>query len=122
MDTYVTDYLEKSKENYRLYEHLSQNDSFESWQIVAIFYSALCIAKAYLYYKKVPKNSINSHNSIKGWLSKEVEAKRLNVIFYYEKLYQDSRDARYSVKKISKDRIQKALENYGKVQSLLLIK
>ena len=59
MDRYVTDYLEKSKENYRLYEHLLQNDSFESWQIVAIFYSALCIAKAYLYYKKVPKNSIN---------------------------------------------------------------
>ncbi len=122
MDRYVQDYLTKSEENYKLYEYLAQNDCFESWQIVAIFYSALCIAKAYLYYKKVPKNSINSHNSIKGWLSKESEAKKLNVIFYYEKLYQDSRDARYSVKKISKARITKALETYGKVQHLLLIK
>ena len=122
MDSYVSDYLQKSKENYELYEFLAKNNKFHSWQIVAIFYSALCIAKAYLYHKKIHKNSINSHDSIKYWLASETEAKRLNVLSYYERLYQDSRDARYSIKKISKDRIKRALENYGKVQSLLLIK
>ena len=122
MDSYVSDYLQKSRENYELYEFLAKNNRFHSWQIVAIFYSALCIAKAYLYHKKISKNSINSHDSIKNWLTVESDAKRLNVLFYYEKLYQDSRDARYSIKKITNDRIKRALENYGKVQSLLLIK
>lgn len=122
MDSYVNCYLKKSKENYQLYEFLAQNDKFTTWQIVAIFYSALCIAKAYLYNKKLPKNSINSHDSIKKWLASETDAKRLNVLYYYEKLYQDSRDARYSTKKISKERIKRALDNYGKVQHLLLVK
>ena len=122
MDTYVDDYLLKSKENYALYEFLAKNNNFHSWQIVAIFYSALCIAKAYLYYKKIPKNSINSHDSIKKWLTLESDEKRLNVLCYYEKLYRDSRDARYSIKKISKERIEKALENYQKVKNLLFIR
>lgn len=121
VDSYVDDYLQKSKENYSLYEFLANNNNFQSWQIVAIFYSALCIAKAYLYYKKNPKNSINSHDSIKKWLTMESDAKRLNVLYCYEKLYRDSRDARYSIKKISEERIKRAPENYNKVKSLLLI-
>jgi hypothetical protein len=121
MDTYVTDYLAKSDENFALYEFLKDSNKFDGWQLVAIFYSALCIAKAYLYNKKFPKNSINSHDSIKNWLASETEAKRLNVLYYYESLYRDSRDARYSTKKISKARISKALENYEVVKKLLVI-
>lgn len=122
MDTYISDYLAKADENFSLYTFLEENNKFEGWQLVAIFYSALCFAKAYLYNKNFPKNSINSHDSIKRWLSSETEAKRLNVLYYYENLYRDSRDARYSTKKISKARIKKALENYEVVKKLLAVK
>jgi len=121
MDKYTEVYLEKAAENYNLFVELKKLNKFEAWQITAIFYSALCLAKAYLYNKGVKENSINSHESIKNWLTLESEAKRNNVLFYYEKLYFDSRDARYSIKKISKARIQKALENYEKVKLLLKI-
>ena len=121
IDKYVNIYLEKSNENIMLYKFLKENSAFESWQIVAIFYSALCRAKAYLYSKGIPQNTINSHTDIKNWLTVEKNAKNANVIFYYEKLYNDSRDARYSIKTISQARIKKALENYNKVFELLPI-
>lgn len=121
MDKYTQIYLNKAEENYALYELLKSVDQFEAWQLTAIFYSALCLAKAYLYNKGIKENSINSHESIKGWLTQETEAKRLGVFHYYEQLYFDSRDARYTIKRISTARIQKALENYQKVKSLLRI-
>lgn len=121
MDKYSKIYLEKAAENYNLYIELEKMGKFEAWQITAIFYSALCLAKAYLYNKGVKENSINSHESIKNWLVLESEAKRNNVLFYYEKLYFDSRDARYSIKKISQARIKQALSNFEKVKSLLRI-
>lgn len=121
MDKYTQIYLNKAEENYALYELLKSVNQFEAWQLTAIFYSALCLAKAYLYSKGIKENSINSHESIKGWLTQETEAKRLGVFHYYEQLYFDSRDARYTIKKISTARIQKALENYQKVKSLLRI-
>ena len=121
MDRYSQVYLDKACENYELYNHLANIDKFEAWQITTLFYSALCLAKAYLYNKKIPQNSVNSHESIKKWLTTESEAKRLNVFFFYEKLYFDSRDARYSIKKISKARIQNALKNYDKVKQLLTL-
>lgn len=121
IDKYVEIYIEKANENYRLYQFLKDNKCFESWQMVAIFYSALCRAKAYLYSKGCPRNTINSHLDIKVWLTREKEAKLANVIFYYEKLYNDSRDARYSIKKISSARISRAIENYNKVFDLLPI-
>ena len=121
MDNYVTDYIKKSEENYKLYEFLAQHNKFESWQVVTIFYSALCLAKAYLYSKNIPKNSINSHDCIKGGLAKEKNSRNLNVLYYYENLYRDSRDARYSTKKISKERIKKALENFKEVKQKLII-
>lgn len=120
-DKYVEIYISKANDNYRLYKFLKDSNDFESWQIVAIFYSALCRAKAYLYFKGFPKNTINSHLDIKKLLTMEKDAKLANVIFYYEKLYNDSRDARYSIKKITNGRIQKALENYEKVFELLPI-
>lgn len=121
MDIYTISYISKSEENFNLYEFLKENDKFKSWQIVALFYSALCYVKAYLYNKNIPKNSLNSHESIKNWLATETEAKRLNVLRFYEKLYFDSRDARYSTKKISEQRIEQALVNYETVKSLLNI-
>lgn len=121
MDIYTTSYISKSEENYNLYDFLKENDKFKSWQIVALFYSALCYVKAYLYNKNIPKNSLNSHESIKSWLATETDAKRLNVLLFYEKLYFDSRDARYSTKTISEQRIAQALINYEKVKSLLNI-
>lgn len=121
MDKYVKIYLEKSLENYELYQELDKLNKFEAWQLTAIFYSALCMAKAYLYSKGIKENSINSHECIKNWLSVESDAKRLNTFYFYEKLYFDSRDARYSIKKISKERIRKALENYEEVKKRLKI-
>ncbi len=121
IDKYVEIYISKANENYKLYQFLKDSNCFESWQIVAIFYSALCWAKAYLYSKNFPKNTINSHLDIKNLLTIEKDAKLANVIFYYEKLYNDSRDARYSIKRITRGRIQRALENYEKVYDLLPI-
>lgn len=119
MDKYAQIYINKATDNFALYEFLKKNDCFEAWQITAIFYSALCYAKAYLYNMGIPENSINSHDSIKNWLVNETNAKRLGIIQYYEKLYIDSRDARYSIKTISKNRISEALNNYKKVKDLL---
>ena len=121
MDKYTQIYLEKAGDNYDLYVVLKKLNKFKEWQITAIFYSALCIAKAYLYNKGIKENSINSHDSIKSWLATESESKRNNVLFYYEKLYFDSRDARYSIKKISQARIDEALKNYEKIKILLKI-
>ena len=122
MDRYSQIYYEKSIENFQLYEYLAQDNKFIEWQLIAIFYSALCLAKAYLYNKGISKNSINSHESIKQWLTKEIDAKRLGVFYYYEQLYFDSRDARYSTKKITSARIKRAIENYEKVKSLLIVR
>jgi len=122
IDKYVEIYISKANENYKLYKFLKDNESFEGWQIVAIFYSALCRAKAYLYSKGYPKNTINSHLDIKNLLTIEKDAKLANVIFYYEKLYNDSRDARYSTKKITSARIERAVQNYQEVFERLPIK
>lgn len=121
MDIYVKCYLDKAAENYNLYLELVKLKKYEAWQVTAIFYSALCMAKAYLYNKGIKENSINSHESVKTWLAAESEAKRNNVLFYYEKLYFDSRDARYSIKKITQERIRRAVQNYDKVKQLLKI-
>lgn len=122
IDRYVEIYISKSNENFQLYKFLKEHDCFKSWQIVAIFYSALCHAKAYLYSKGQPKNTINSHLDIKMWLTLEKDAKLSNVFFYYEQLYNDSRDARYSIKEISQARLERAKANYDKVFELLPIK
>ncbi len=121
MDIYSKTYLEKASVNYDLYKYLSKAERFKEWELTAIFYSALCLAKAYLYHKGIKENSINSHDSIKNWLATETEAKRNNVLYYYEQLYFDSRDARYSIKKISQGRINNALKNYEIVAKLLKI-
>ncbi len=121
MDIYTKIYLEKATENYDLYNELSKLGRFKAWELTAIFYSALCLAKAYLYNKGIKENSINSHESIKNWLTTESGAKRSGVFCYYEKLYFDSRDARYSIKKISQNRIDEALKNYEKIKTLLKI-
>jgi hypothetical protein len=119
MDVIVLKFLAKAQENFALYENLKEQDKFHNWQIVALFYSALCYAKAYLYNKNIPENSINSHDSIRKWLSVEKDAKISNVLRFYEPLYRDSRDARYTTKKISIQRINRTLENYNKVKELL---
>lgn len=121
MDDYSLIFIGKSKENYELYQFLADADKFPNWQVIAIFYSALCYVKAYLYSKGIPKNSINSHDSIKMFLINEKEARNLNVFYYYEQLYFASRDARYTIKRTSKARIEKCIENCEKVKSLLKI-
>ena len=121
MDFYVKTYLNKSCKNLELYYELSKLEKYKEWELTTIFYSALCYVKAYLYNKGIIKNSINSHESIKNWLCTETEAKRNNVILFYEKLYYDSRDARYSIKQISRLRIEEALKNYEEVKKRLKI-
>lgn len=122
LEDYCKKYLEKSDNNFKLYEHLKDNNIFIEWQAVAIFYSALCIAKAYLYSKNFPINSINSHDTIKYYLAVEQSAKQSKVLDFYNNLYRFSRDARYSTKRITQDMINKMLINYGKVKNLLIVK
>ena len=119
LDKYCEDFIAKSNENYELFEFLKDSDKFIDWQIVAIFYSALCFAKAYLYKKGMPINSINSHDNIKFFLCNERNAKDLQVIKYYDCLYVASRDARYKHKKMTKEKLQRALKDYNKVMELL---
>ena len=102
-----------------MYEFLASSKRFLSWQIVAVFYSSLCFVKAYLYKKGIPINSINSHDSIKFYLASEAYAKRNNVLQYYEVLYRNSRDARYTNKIINQARLDYVLKNYKKVKDLL---
>ena len=120
LDNYCEAFILKSQENYQLYELLSASKNFLSWQFVAIFYSALCIAKAYLYKKGMPINSINSHDNIKFYLATESYAKQNNVLVYYESLYRYSRDARYTNKQLTQKHLDFVLEQYEKVKGLLL--
>ncbi len=119
LDNYCSDFLDKSNENYQLYEFLSATKRFIAWQVVAIFYSSLCLVKAYLYKKGMPINSINSHDKIKFYLSVETYTKTNNVLKYYEVLYRNSRDARYTNKKITQERLNYVLSNYNKVKELI---
>jgi len=118
----VNRYIEKSEENYKLYEHLNSIDSFIEWQIVALFYSALCHVKAYLYNKNsLDLNSINSHDDIRFYLINESQAKRIGVFRYYDILYKEGRDARYNCIKTTKERLFATLKNYQKVKELIKI-
>ena len=119
LDKYCSAFIDKSDENFKLYEFLNKNNCFLGWQVVAIFYSALCYVKAYLYKKGFPINSINSHDNIRFYLGSESYAKSVNVLNYYQVLYRNSRDARYTTKKISKDRLEYVLKNYMQVKELL---
>lgn len=119
LDKYCAAFVEKSENNYKLYEFLSKNNCFTDWQVVAIFYSALCFVKAYLYKKGYPINSLNTHDLIKFYLGAESYAKNNKVIIYYTNLYRSSRDARYLTKKFDKNRLKYILDNYHKVIDLL---
>lgn len=119
LDNYCQAFVQKSIENYQLYEFLSASKQFITWQVVAIFYSSLCFVKAYLYKKGIPINSINSHDCIKFYLANETYAKQNNILQYYEVLYRNSRDARYSNKTINQERLNYVLQNYEKVKELL---
>lgn len=116
---YCAGFISKSKENFALYEFLNEQDKFINWQVVAIFYSALCLAKAYFYSKGVKRNSINSHDAVKYWLACDVYTKRNEVLKYYNVLYAFSREARYSNKNITKTKLQTAIKNYEIVKELL---
>ena len=118
----VSNYLKKSKENFEFYNFLSYQEKYLEWQVVAIFYSALCYVKAYFYSKNsIPINSVNSHLSIKHLLSKEANAKRLKVLMPYEILYNESRDARYKCKSFTNKRVEKVLSKYEEVKQSLNI-
>lgn len=119
-------YLNKSNENFKLYEFLSTQDDehcFMDWQAVSIFYSTLCYVKAYLFSKpNIPESTINSHVSIKSWLTKESTAKRLMIYeHYYSFLYNCARDARYKCKKTTKQKITLMLEKHNEIKRLLVI-
>lgn len=114
LDEYCNKFIKKAQENYKLYEFLNEHNKFIGWQVVAVFYSALCYAKAYLYKKGISINSINSHNAIKFYLGTETTAKNAKILTSYETLYRNSRDARYREKPINKKRLEYVLENYGK--------
>lgn len=120
LDKYCESFIKKAEENYRLFEHLINCDDFVEWQIVAIFYSALCYAKAYLYKNGIPINSINSHDNLKYWLSTETKAKQSNVLGYYNNLYRNSRDARYTIKKMTQGRLNNMLLDYKKVKEFFV--
>lgn len=118
----VIDYKEKSDSNYKLYEFLSENSKFNDWQIVALFYSALCYMKAYLYSKTgICLDSINSHDSVKDLISKETTLKRLGIIIPYEELYREARTARYTSKTFKENRINKAKCNLNQIKALVKI-
>ena len=119
LEKYCKAFIEKSNDNYRLYEFLNKQNDFVEWQVVAIFYSALCYVKAYLYKKGFPLNAINSHDTIKFYIGNESYAKANNVIVPYTNLYRNSRDARYSEKKFDKNRLTYVLENYKQVKEIL---
>lgn len=117
----VKAYQEKSNSNFKLYELLKKEEKFNDWQIVALFYSALCLVKAYLYSKTgLPLSSINSHSGIKNFIGKEPSLKRNNVIVPYEELYREARTARYEDRNFSDARIKKALENLKKIKQLVV--
>lgn len=118
----INDLIKKSDENFELYEFLKKNEQYHGWQIVAIFYSLLCHAKAYLYSKEnIKQNSISSHTDIKFWLSTERTAKLLMVYPAYNSIYMASRDARYNCKNFTNYHIERSLKNYYKVKELLKI-
>lgn len=119
LEQYCNAFIAKSDENFELYEYLNKANKFVGWQVIAIFYSALCYAKAYLYKKGMPLNSINSHDSIKFYLANETYAKSTKVLVYYEILYRASRDARYTNKPIKPERIDHVLKNYMQVKEIL---
>ncbi len=116
-------FLQKSQQNFELYEFLSKENKFIEWQAVSIFYSALCYVKAYLYSKpSIPENSISSHKEIMYWLTTERESKNLMIYeHYYNFLYNYARDARYKCNKIKPRVIEKMLEKHAKIKELLLI-
>ena len=120
LEIYCQKFIEKSEENYKLYEFLSKEGKFLEWQIVAIFYSALCLAKAYLYKKGIPINSINSHDNVKFYLASEKNCKSLGVIKYYDVLYSYGREARYLNRRMSVNKLDTALKNYKIVKELLM--
>ena len=119
LDNYCAGFIAKSEENYKLYELLKEQNSFIEWQVVAIFYSALCYAKAYLYKKGIGINCINSHDSIKFYLGNETQAKQSNVLTPYLNLYRNSRDARYTNKKFNIARLENILKDYKTIIKFL---
>ena len=117
-----SDFIAKSNENFALYELLKNQNKFIEWQAVAIFYSALCITKAYLYSKGIKINSINSHDDIKFWLTSESSLKHTNVYEVYSHLYRHSRNARYLTnKRITNEIINRMLKDYQIVKDNLKI-
>lgn len=121
LNNYCLEFTKKANDNYDLYEFLKESDKFLNWQVVAIFYSALCMAKAFLYFNGVPINSINSHDSVRYWLTTEEKARRSKVSPVYARLYSHSRDARYTNKNIKPHTMASILEDYKKVKELLKI-
>lgn len=119
LDEYCKQFLEKSEENYKLYEFLKEHKCFVNWQVVAIFYSALCLAKAYLYKNGAPINTINSHDNIKFLLLNTSSLKNSDVYAHYNRLYSYSRDARYANKNIKPSRLASILEDFEKVKAVL---
>lgn len=121
LNKYCEDFTFKANENYQLYEFLKESNKFFNWRVVAIFYSALCLAKAYLYFNGVPINTINSHDNIKFWLATHPEAKRNKISPIYARLYSYSRDARYTNKNIKPTIMASILEDYEKIKELFKI-
>ena len=122
----VKSYLEKSEDNFKLYEFLSKqadDNNFIEWQAVSIFYSALCYVKAYFFsLPNFPDNSINSHNEIKALLTMESNSKKLMIYEkYYNFLYMCARDARYKCKKTNNKVIERMLTKYREIKRLLKI-
>lgn len=118
----INDHITKSYENYSLFEFLQESNKFNEWQVTALFYSALCLVKAYIYSKpSIDINIVNSHKQIDDCLSSIKEAKQLNIRNPYHWLYRSSRDARYKCLKISQGRVIKAIEKYEEVKKLTKI-
>lgn len=91
-----------------------------SGKLLPYFIVPYVIAKAYLFYKGININSINSHDSIKNWLATESYAKKNNILINYNNLYRHSRDARYiTTKKINPTVIQRMLKDYEMVKNVL---
>lgn len=118
----TSEYLNKSDENYRLFEELNKQDKYIDWQITILFYSLLCYIKAYFYEANEHiAEQMNSHQTMQMLICQDKRTKRLGVFDLYYPIYCYSRDARYKYNKTKKFHIDDSLTKYSKIKSLLAL-
>ena len=91
--------------------------SFPGWAIVVIFYTAVHWVEYYFF--KTRRKHCRDHRERNNELVNETPLE--SIYNDYERLYDWSRDARYSVVSFTEDDVEEALEHLGKVEKQILI-